>query len=226
MPWTPSTPTCSRRATLPLPAEHLIDGPGDAAWTVALAHGAGAPMDSPFMEQVAAGLAAHGIRVVRFEFPYMARRRSEGTKAPPDRAPVLLESWRSVIDACGPAERLVIGGKSMGGRMASLVADAAGVAGLLVFGFPFHAPGKVAEGRIGHLADLATPALFVQGTRDTLGSRDEVADYALSPAIALTWIEDGDHSLKPRKASGLTYDDAMAQAIAAAARFVLDLKRG
>ena len=79
-----------RRATLPSPSDHLIDGPANATWTVALAHGAGAPMDSPFMEQVAAGLAAHGIRVLRFEFPYMARRRNEGRKFPPDRAPVLL----------------------------------------------------------------------------------------------------------------------------------------
>ena len=222
----PSTPTWLRPVTLPLPSEHLIDGPGDSAWTVALAHGAGAPMDSPFMDAVAAGLAAHGIRVVRFEFPYMARRRSEGTKAPPDRMPVLLETWRSVIEACGPARRLVIGGKSMGGRMASLVADEAGVAGLLVFGFPFHAPGKVAEGRIGHLESLKTPSLFVQGTRDALGNREEVAGYALSPAIGLTWIEDGDHSLKPRKASGHTYEESMERAISAAAGFVLGLAQG
>ncbi len=215
-----------RRATLPSPSDHLIDGPANATWTVALAHGAGAPMDSPFMEQVAAGLAAHGIRVLRFEFPYMARRRNEGRKFPPDRAPVLLETWRSVIAACGPPERLVIGGKSMGGRMASLVADETGVAGLLVFGFPFHAPGKVAEGRIAHLADLATPTMIVQGTRDTLGSRDEVAGYALSPAIGLTWIEDGDHSLKPRKASGHTHEEAMEHAVTAAAGFVMSLEHG
>jgi len=201
----------------------LIDGPADAAWTVVLAHGAGAPMDSPFMATVAAGLGAHGIRVVRFEFPYMARRRSDGRKAPPDRAPILLETWRELIAGLGPASRLVIGGKSMGGRMASLVADETGVAGLLVFGFPFHAPGKDAAGRIGHMAELKTPTLIVQGTRDALGSREEVAGYALSPAITLRWIEDGDHSLKPRKASGLGYDDAMAQAIQAAADFVLAL---
>lgn len=199
----------------------LVDGPGDAAWTVALAHGAGAPMDSPFLTEVAAGLARRGIRVVRFEFPYMARRRSEGRKAPPDRAPVLLETWRSVIAEHGRPGRLVIGGKSMGGRMASLVADETGVDGLLVFGFPFHAPGKPAEGRIGHLSDLTTPTLFVQGTRDALGSREEVAGYNLSPAIGLCWIEDGDHSLKPRKKSGWTYEEAMARAIGAAADFAL-----
>ena len=172
------------------------------------------------MAAVASGLGGHGIRVVRFEFPYMARRRSEGRKAPPDRAPVLLETWRQVIAELGPAGRLVIGGKSMGGRMASLVADETGVAGLLVFGFPFHAPGKDAADRIGHLAALATPTLIVQGTRDTLGSRQEVAGYALSPAVRLHWIEDGDHSLKPRKASGHTYPEAMARAIDAAAAFV------
>lgn len=203
----------------------MIDGPGDAAWTVVLAHGAGAPMDSPFMQAVAEGIGAQGIRVVRFEFPYMARRRGEGAKAPPDRAPVLLETWRSVIAQCGPAERLVIGGKSMGGRMASLIADEARVAGLLVFGFPFHAPGKAAEGRIGHMAGLTTPTLIVQGTRDALGSREEVAGYALSQAIALEWIEDGDHSLKPRKKSGHTPEDAMAQAVAAAVAFVQGLAR-
>ena len=194
--------------------------------TVALAHGAGAPMDSPFMNEVAEGLAGRGLRVVRFEFPYMARRRTEGRRAPPDRAPLLLETWWEAIAACGPAGRLVIGGKSMGGRMASLVADEAGVAGLLVFGFPFHAPGKTAEGRIGHLADLATPTLIVQGTRDALGSRDEVANHALSSAIELCWIEDGDHSLKPRKASGHTYEESMARAVTAAAGFVLGLSNG
>lgn len=192
--------------------------------TVALAHGAGAPMDSPFMDEVAQGLAARGLRVVRFEFPYMARRRTEGRRAPPDRAPLLLETWREVIAACGPAGRLVIGGKSMGGRMASLIVDEAGAAGLLVFGFPFHAPGKPADGRIGHMAAMRTPTLIVQGTRDALGSRDEVAGYDLSPAVRLAWIEDGDHSLKPRKASGLTWPEAMAQAIDVAAGFVLDLR--
>ena len=201
----------------------LTDGPGGAPWTVVLAHGAGAPMDSPFLAEVAAGLGGRGVRVVRFEFPYMARRRSEGRKTPPDRAPVLLDTWRQVIADLAPAGRLVIGGKSMGGRMASLLADETGVAGLLVFGFPFHAPGKDAADRIGHLAALATPTLIVQGTRYTLGSRDEVAGYALSPAVRLHWIEDGDHSLKPRKASGLSPDEAMTQAVDAAAGFVLSL---
>src|SRR3954452_10031362 len=106
----------------------IFDGPADAP-TVVLAHGAGAPMDSPFMNAMAAGLAAAGLRAARFEFPYMHRRRA-GERRPPDREPVLREAWKAVISALGGplgGSRLVIGGKSMGGRMASLVADEEGV---------------------------------------------------------------------------------------------------
>jgi len=201
----------------------LIDGPDKARLTVVLAHGAGAPMDSPFMTDVAAGLASRKLRVVRFEFPYMAARRATGARKPPDRAPILLECWRATIETLGPPDRLVIGGKSMGGRMASLIADDTGIAGLVVFGFPFHAPGKPPGDRIAHLADLKTPTLFVQGTRDALGTRDDVVSYKLSKAIRIRWIEDGDHSLKPRKKSGLGERDALDQAITAAGAFVCSL---
>ena len=160
----------------------VLDGPAEAPLTIALAHGAGAPMDSPFMVAFAEGLAAQGWRVARFEFPYMAQRRLTGTKRPPDRAPVLLEAWRAVIAALGP-ERLVVGGKSLGGRMASLIADEAGVRGLVCLGFPFHAPGRPAGERIGHMATLATPTLILQGARDTLGNAEEVAGYDLSGAV-------------------------------------------
>jgi predicted alpha/beta-hydrolase family hydrolase len=204
-------------------SEFLTDGPAGSAITVVLAHGAGAPMDSPFMANVSEGLAENALRVVRFEFPYMARRRQEGTRRPPDRAPVLLDHWRSVIAELGPADRLVIGGKSMGGRMASLIADELQVAGLLVFGFPFHAPGKPAGERIAHLGTLKTPTLVVQGTRDSMGTREDVAGYSLSDAIRVCWIEDGDHSLKPRKKSGLSETDALRQAIDAAADFAATL---
>jgi len=200
-------------------SDFLTDGPADAKATVALAHGAGAPADSDFMNEVAIGLANAGHRVLRFEFAYMVQRRIDGKRRPPDRQPVLLEHWRSVIAQTGNPKHLVIGGKSMGARMASLVADETGVAGLVAFGFPFHAPGKPPGARLDHLTSLATPSLFVQGTRDALGSKEDVADYALAPSIAFHWIEDGDHNLKPRKKSGLTHEDAMADAIAAAAEF-------
>jgi predicted alpha/beta-hydrolase family hydrolase len=208
----------------PAASDLLIDGPASSDLTIVLAHGAGAPMDSPFMAAVATGLAGHGLRVARFEFPYMAKRRQDGTRRPPDRAPVLLQHWRNIIQALGAPRRLVVGGKSMGGRMASLIADEMAVAGLLVFGYPFHAPGKPPGERIAHLAALKTPALIVQGTRDSMGTRDDVAGYTLSKSIELCWIEDGDHSLKPRKKSGVTEEDALAAAIGAAADFAAGLR--
>jgi predicted alpha/beta-hydrolase family hydrolase len=202
--------------------DFLFDGPPDAAVTVALAHGAGAPMDSAFMAAFAEGLAAADLRVARFEFPYMARRRVEGTKRPPDRAPVLVDAWRVVIGGLG-AENLVIGGKSMGGRMASMVADEAGVRGLVCLGYPFHAPGRPEKVRTEHLETLRTPTLILQGTRDTLGNAEDVAGYALSQAIRVHWLADGDHGFKPRKASGRTEAENWAEAILAITDFVSSL---
>lgn len=184
------------------------------------AHGAGAPMDSAFMNQVAEALAERGIRVLRFEFPYMAARR-EGARKPPDPQPRLLATWRRMVDAHRGAGRVFIGGKSMGGRIATMVADEAGVDGVVCFGYPFHPPGKPQQLRTAHLQSIRTPLLIVQGTRDTLGSREEVEALELAPAIRIEWIEDGDHSLKPRARSGMTYADAMRRAVDAAAAFML-----
>ncbi len=183
----------------------LHDGPETAPLKIILAHGAGAPMDSPFMAAFAEGLAARGWRVVRFEFDYMAERRVSGKRRPPAAAAKLLDEWQAVLTCQRvPGQKLVIGGKSMGGRMASLLADQVQADGLVCLGYPFHPPGKPDRLRTEHLARLATPALFVQGTRDALGTREEVAGYNLSPQIRFHWAEDGDHSLKPRKASGFT----------------------
>jgi predicted alpha/beta-hydrolase family hydrolase len=199
----------------------LTTGPASPKFTVILAHGAGAPMDSAFMEAMADGLAARGIRVVRFEFPYMAERRASGKKRPPDRAPVLLDHWRQVIASFPDRGRLLIGGKSMGGRMASMIADEMGVAGLVCIGYPFQPPGTSGKPRTEHLKGLVTPTLILQGTRDPFGGRDEVAGYELSPAITLHWIEDGDHDLKPRKASGRTSAETEAEAVDKIAEFTV-----
>lgn len=197
----------------------IFDGPADARLTLALAHGAGAPMDSPFMDAFAAGIAARGIRVARFEFPYMAERRETGRKRPPDRQPVLLDAWRQAIVALGPGN-LVIGGKSMGGRMASLIADEAGVRGLVCLGYPFHPLGKPEKTRTAHLEALTTPCLIVQGERDPMGTKADVAGYTLAPSIDLCWLPDGNHDLKPRKASGRTEAENWADGIAAVADFL------
>jgi hypothetical protein len=162
-------------------------------------------MDTPFMNFFAAGLAERGLCVVRFEFPYLARARRVGKKGPPDPQPVLEETWHRVIQQLGAA-RLMIGGKSLGGRIASLVADEAEVAGLVCLGYPFHPVGKPSQLRTAHLKGLRTPALILQGERDPFGHREEVAGYSLSPAIRIHWIPDGDHDLKPRKSSGHTQE--------------------
>ncbi|BFM16957.1 hypothetical protein R50073_31400 [Maricurvus nonylphenolicus] len=185
-----------------------------------LAHGAGAPMDSPFMHTMAELLADRDIGVVRFEFPYMVERRENGKKRPPNKQDVLLETWREVIAELGGPNKLIIGGKSMGGRMASLIADEQQVAGLVCLGYPFHPPGKPEKLRTEHLQDLQTPSLIVQGTRDKLGDLEEVEGYDLSSAIELLWLEDGDHDLKPRVKSGFTHDQHLQLAAEKIAEFV------
>ena len=202
----------------------LFDGPENARLTVVLAHGAGAPMNTPFLNTVSRGLAADGYRVARFEFPYMRARRETGRKGgAPDREPVLRNSWKDVVTELGGGERLVIGGKSMGGRIASMVADEVGARGLVCLGYPFHPPGRPEKLRTAHLETLSTPALIVQGTRDAFGTREDVAGYRLSPAIRVVWLEDGDHSWKPRASSGRTEAQNMAEALTAIRAFLAAL---
>jgi len=207
------------------PAALLVDGPGTARDTVVLAHGAGAPMDSPFMTAIAAGLAARGLRVVRFEFPYMQARRGGriGRGGPPDRPAVLAATWRGVIEDLGGGPGLVLGGKSLGGRVASLIADDVGARGLVCLGYPFHPPGRPERPRTAHLARLATPALFVQGARDPFGTPEEIAGYDLSPAIRVAFLEDGDHSFAPRVRAGHSLERNLARAIDDVAGFVAGL---
>jgi len=201
----------------------LFDGPIDAALTIALAHGAGLSKDAPFMTQVASGLAERGLRVARFNFPYMDKIEETGKRRPPDRPPILMQTWRNVIAEIG-AKTLIISGKSLGGRIASLVADEAGVLGLSALGYPFHPTGKPGKTRTAHLATLQTPTLICQGTRDLFGTLADVSTYNLSPAIRLHWLEDGDHGFKPRKVSGRTEIQNVADAIAALTIFAKELE--
>jgi predicted alpha/beta-hydrolase family hydrolase len=202
----------------------LFDGPKRSPRTLLLAHGAGAGMDSPFMAEIAALIAKKAkIRVARFEFPYMAARRKDGKKRPPDRSDKLLESFRAAIAAVGGAEKTVIGGKSMGGRMASLLAEDAGVPGLVCLGYPFHPPGKPEVMRTSHLLRMRMPALIVQGTRDTFGGPTEVRSLSFPPNITIHWIGDGDHSFKPTKASVRTQDETLDEAANAGAAYLNDL---
>lgn len=200
--------------------DFLITGPTDAPATLLLAHGAGAPMDSPFMQAVAEGLATHGIRCVRFEFPYMQRRREEGVKAPPNKMPVLEHHFREVYTDVDDGRPLFIGGKSMGGRVASMIADHLQATGLICLGYPFHPPGKPERTRTEHLADPRTPTLILQGERDPFGKPEEIASYRLAPSIQTTYLPDGDHDFKPRVKSGLTEQENLSAAVEHMAAFI------
>lgn len=212
---------------------HTIEtGPADAVARIVLAHGAGAPMDSPFMEKIAELLAQRGLGVVRFEFGYMAGRRSGGKKRPAPKAELLMPEYVAAVEQVAAAartgQRLVIGGKSMGGRVASMVADdlyAAGtVRGLVCLGYPFLAMGKPdAVPRIEHLKALRCPALIVQGERDPFGPKGVVDAYPLSRAITFHWAGDGDHDLGPRGGSGFTRRGNLEAAADAVAEFAKTL---
>ena len=165
--------------------------------TLILAHGAGAGASHPWMQYVSAELKARGVRVATFDFPYKAAGRRL-----PDKGPVLeaawVEAWEQLASkAAGP---VFAGGKSMGGRIASLVAAKSGFspppAGLIYFGYPLHPPSKPDQRRDRHLPDITLPMLFVHGTRDPFGTRDEMKDLVDElPTSTLALVDKGDHSL-------------------------------
>jgi len=175
---------------------------------IVLAHGAGAGKEHEFMQIMAERLNDLGIEVVLFNFPYMQTIKQTGKRRPPDKAEKLLAHFESVISnivATLNKSPLFVGGKSMGGRMASMLADNnEHVIGTIALGYPFHPPGKPEKTRTAHLEAMQKPMLIVQGERDTFGTQNEVSEYTLSEAVSCVFLEDGDHSLKPRKASGMT----------------------
>ncbi|MEX2642357.1 MAG: alpha/beta family hydrolase [Acetobacterales bacterium] len=205
-------------------AELRAAGPSDAAAAVFLAHGAGLGMDAPFMRAVAEGLAGHGLRTIRFEFPYMAATRADGKRRPPDRMPALLARFRAVV-ADTPTARVVLAGKSMGARVALALCREREAKDLppsaaLCFGFPFHPPGKPDRLRTDAFENLRTPTLVLQGSRDPFGTFAEAGGLGLPGCVTLRAVPDGDHGFKPRKASGRTEAGNIADAVAAAAAFI------
>jgi uncharacterized protein len=205
----------------------LDDGPTDADCRLLLAHGAGAPMDSAFLETFVKLMTARGIATTRFEFEYMAARRASGKKKPPPKAEQLVQEYASATEIVRGRmpnrQHLLVGGKSMGGRVASLIADelhAKGtIAGLVCLGYPFHPPTKPEHMRTAHLLVMKCPALIVQGDRDPFGPRAEVETMALPASIRVHWAADGDHDLGPRGASGFTRRGNMEAAADAVAAF-------
>lgn len=205
-------------------AEVIVDPAAEPVARLLLAHGAGAPMDSGFMNDMAAAIAGRGVEVVRFEFPYMAARRNHGKRRPPDRLEALVKAWDEVICRySSDALPLFIGGKSMGGRIASVWATEnteANCRGVVCFGYPFHPPGKPDNLRIAHLSGCRIPLLIVQGERDPLGSRAEVTSYDLAGPIAVCWLVSADHNLKPLRRSGYNHRQHMDTAADAAVSFI------
>ncbi|EGR0065423.1 alpha/beta fold hydrolase [Vibrio parahaemolyticus] len=199
-------------------SQWIVEGPKNGPLFV-FAHGAGAGMEHDFMTAVAKGLVEQGIRVVRFNFPYMVKRSEDGKKRPPDRAPKLLEAYSEVI-AHFASSRVVIGGKSMGGRMASLLAEHELVAGIACLGFPFHPPGKPEKFKGDHLASIDKPILILQGERDTFGKREEFDEFVFSQQVKVSFLPDGDHSFKPRKSSGHTEAGNIALAVEQLSAFI------
>ncbi len=180
----------------------LWGGPESPTATVVLAHSAGAPMDSAWMTTICALLGDCGIRTARFEFAYMAGRR-EGVRRPPPKAELSMGEYRDAVAEIvrTAGSTVIIGGKSYGGRVASLVADelhaAGAVSGLVCLGYPFHPPQRPEQLRTAHLLTLRTPALICQGTRDPFGGEGDVPAYGLASSIEVRWF-DGDHDVQPR----------------------------
>ncbi|MTI11485.1 alpha/beta hydrolase [Rhodospirillaceae bacterium RKSG073] len=190
--------------------------------TFLFAHGAGAPMDSEYMENIAHLLSHEGLRVVRFEFPYMRQRREDGKKRPPNRENICLETWQQAVEDWQATGNIFIAGKSMGGRMASILAAKNSefnlpIKAVFCLGYPFHAPGKTDKWKTDHFTNIKLPTFILQGDRDPFGKSEEISQLQIDNPhwpnrdedgpISITWIPDGDHDFKPRVKSGYTHDE-------------------
>lgn len=206
-------------------AELLWNRPASPRAALLMAHGAGAAMTSPFMDAMAERLAARAIAVARFEFAYMAARRHAGPKKPPPRADRLVGEYLGKIEAAAAESGdlpLLIGGKSLGGRVAAMAAAdpqvAERAAAVVCLGYPFHAPGNATDLRLDPLREARLPVLVCQGDRDPFGSAREIPGWELPAGISLTYLEDGDHDFKPRGRAPATWKgnlDAAADTVVA-----------
>ena len=205
-------------------AGFLINSPitGQPVANLLLAHGAGAPMDSGFMQALAERLAGTGLRVVRFEFPYMQECRRLGKRRPPNPVLTLQACMASLVVKLAEqySEPWFLAGKSMGGRVASMLLEESLVHAALVFGYPFHPQGKPEKLRVAHLQQLTKPLLIMQGERDPLGKRELVSELTLSQQVTINWLQAADHDFKPLKSSGFTQSQMIDQAAADAVHFI------
>jgi len=204
------------RLTLPLDNAKIPEvsavfeeaAPPSRGSAILLAHGAGSSMDSPFMASVAGGLCRRGFAVLRFNYPYRERALREKRRRPPDKAEILehahSRALRALEERVGD-RRILLAGKSLGGRMAThLAAKGESAAALVLLGYPLHPPGKPERIRCEHFPAIAQPALFLQGTRDKLCRLDllQTALERYAGTATLELIEDADHGFHVRKSSG------------------------
>lgn len=196
-----------------------------------LCHGAGAPADSTFMAELAEELVARDINVTRFELDYMAQRRRGGAKRPPPKIELLQQEWLVYLNdntfALSEQLPMFIGGKSMGARLACMVASDNSLSkkpsGVVAFGYPFHPQNKPDKLRLSPLLavdEQQLPTLIVQGTRDAFGKVTEVENYRLPQDIDITWLATGDHDFKPLKRSGKSRAQLISDAAAATRKFI------
>ena len=199
----------------------IFNGPVDADITFLLAHGAGAGMDSPFLESIATLVAEQGIRVIRFEFPYMQEARKQGKKRPPNSMIILREAF--IKEIAQISTKVVIGGKSMGGRVASMICEESEAIACIALGYPFHPPGRLDSLRVSHLLEIQKPMLIVQGTRDPFGTKEEGLEKYMAQNTRLHWLEDGEHSFVPRKQSGRRWEQNIQETAQEIVRFICTL---
>jgi hypothetical protein len=208
--------------------EVLTRGPANAPVGLIFAHGAGAPMTSPFLEALSTHIAGRGIAISRFEFAYMCVRR-QGKRRPPPKAELLIGEFIDAVEQIRTSQAkqrpLVIGGKSMGGRVASMVAEdlynEGKIAGLAVAGYPFHPPGRPQTPRVAHLAAMTCPGLIVQGDRDPFGRPEEISGYALPNPLSVTFVPGGDHDMRTPRGHYPSSKQALMIAAEAIAEFCL-----
>ena len=199
--------------------ENVVENP--KAFVI-FAHGAGADKSHEFMDNVASLLNLQDINVLRFNFSYMDVRLAEGNRRPPDRMPKLLTCFQTVIKDLDTDLPVFLAGKSMGGRVAATLAreNTLNAQGVMCLGYPFHPQKKPEKLRLEPLQETHKPILILQGTRDALGSEEEISNYELSDKCRCVFFADGDHNLKPRVKSGFTHSQHVQDSVNEMVRFI------